>query len=434
MQAIQAGQTRRLEPASQPALARRLLYNLVLSTLTVDDLPTNHPSSSLARKLEITTYPDEIKYFDWKHGVPRADIKRLVARWKDGYDWREQEAKLNDELPQFTKDIDVDGFGKLNIHYVHAKSQVLNAIPLLFVHGWPGSFIEVRKILPLLIDPSPDHPSFHVVALDLPAFGFSEAPSKPGFGCVKYAELCHKLMLSLGYNEYVTQGGDWGSHITRHMAHKYGGKHSKAWHTNYPIGPAPTLQSQPLSYLRALLTPSLPREKAIEPRRQYFLSQGKAYSDEQSTKPQTLAYSLQDSPAGCLAWIYEKLMIWSDREGEKGYIWDDDEVLTWVSMYWFARSGPGAASRIYYETEDNGDNDTWTSSTIPMGASFFPKELRYSPRAHIISWANLVFESEHTSGGHFAAHEKPELLVKDLRKMFGRGGVAFGVVTGKDGY
>ncbi|KAE9397559.1 alpha/beta-hydrolase [Gymnopus androsaceus JB14] len=414
------------------------------------------PDSTLAilqRKLEVTTFPDELEDTDWKYGAPLADIKRLVARWKDGYDWRKQETKLNDELPQFTKDIDVDGFGKLNIHYVHVKSQVLNAIPLLFVHGWPGSFIEVRKILPLLVNPLSGHPSFHIVALSLPAFGFSEAPSKPGFGCIKYAEVCHKLMLSLGYDEYVTQGGDWGSHvhfkfsryhsfsyhqsrvqITRHMAHKYGGKHCKAWHSNYPTGPVPTLQSQPLSYLRALLTPSLPREKAIEPRTQYFSSQGKAYYVQQSTQPQTLAYSLQDSPAGCLAWIYEKLINWSDREGDEGYVWDDDEVLTWVSIYWFSRSGPGAASRIYYENIRTGDRNIWTSSSIPMGASFFPKELRYSPRAHITSWANLVFESEHTRGGHFAAHEKPELLVGDLRKMFGRGGVAFGVVTGKDGY
>ncbi|KIK65183.1 hypothetical protein GYMLUDRAFT_39565 [Collybiopsis luxurians FD-317 M1] len=389
----------------------------------------------LHQKLELTTFPDEIESPEWNYGVPLADVKRLVARWQDGYDWRKAEAALNVELPQFTKDVDVTGFGTLNVHYVHAKSEVANAIPLLFIHGWPGSFIEVRKILPLLIKPtSSEHPSFHVVAPSLPGFGFSEAPSKSGFGVVKHAELCHKLMLSLGYDEYVTQGGDWGSHISRYIAHFYGGKHAKAWHSNYPTGPVPTFRSQPLSYLRALFTPALPREKAIEPRTRWFTSQGKSYYEQQATQPQTLGYSLADSPAGLLAWIYEKLMVWSDREGKEGYVWDDDEVLTWVSIYWFSRSGPSAASRIYYETAHTGDRNIWTSSAIQMGASFFPKELRYSPRAHIVSWANLVFESEHGSGGHFAAHEKPELLVGDLRKMFGRGGVAFRVVSGMDGY
>ncbi|KAF9074604.1 Alpha/Beta hydrolase protein [Rhodocollybia butyracea] len=388
----------------------------------------------LKRKLEVTTFPDELDNVQWKYGVPLADMKRLVSRWKEGYDWRKEEAALNEELPQFTKDVEVNGFGTLNVHYVHAKSKVAKAIPLLFVHGWPGSFIEVRKILPLLVQPtSSELPRFHVVAISLPGFGFSEAPSKPGFGGVKFAEICHKLMLSLGYNEYVTQGGDWGSHITRYMAHFYGGTHLKAWHSNYPTGPAPTFGSQPFSYLRALLTPSLPREKAIETRTQYFYSRGKAYYEQQSTQPQTLGYSLADSPVGLLAWIYEKLIIWSDTEGEEGYIWDDDEVLTWISIYWFSRSGPAAASRIYYESVQAKERHIWTSSTIPMGASFFPKELKYSPRTHIISWANLVFESEHKSGGHYAAHEKPELLVGDLQKMFGRGGPAFGV-AGTEGY
>ncbi|KAF5361233.1 hypothetical protein D9757_013228 [Collybiopsis confluens] len=384
----------------------------------------------LRRKLELTTFPDEVDNAGWKYGAPLADIRRLIARWQDGYDWRTAEVQLNDELPQFVKDVDVTGFDALNVHYVHAKSEVANAIPLLFIHGWPGSFFEVRKILALLTKPtSAEHPAFHVVAPSLPGFGFSEAPTKSGFGAVKHAELCHKLMLSLGYEEYVTQGGDWGSHISRYMAHFYGGKHVKAWHSNFPTGPVPTFRNQPLAYILGLITPSLPREKALEPRTKWFMSQGKSYYEQQATQPQTLGYSLADSPTGLLAWLYEKLIVWSDGEGEDGYVWDDDEVLTWVSIYWFSRSGPSAAGRIYYEVNHTGERNIWTFSTIPMGASFFPKELR-----HIKSWANLVFESEHKSGGHFAAHEKPELLVGDLREMFGRGGVSFGVVSGKNGY
>ena len=143
----------------------------------------------LGQKLALVRFPDEIQNVGKLQGLPLADIKRLVQRWSSGFDWRAQEVKINEELPQFTRDIDVDGFGTLNIHYVHKKSIVGGAIPLLFVHGWPGSFLEVRKILPLLVNTSPEEPSFHVVALSLPGFGFSEAPKQLGFKLAQFAEV-----------------------------------------------------------------------------------------------------------------------------------------------------------------------------------------------------------------------------------------------------
>lgn len=337
---------------------------------------------------------------------------------------------MNSELPQYTRDIDVDGFGTLNIHYVHKRSDEKNAIPLLFVHGWPGSFIEIRKILPLLVEASPDYPSFHVVALSLPGFGFSAAPTKKGFGSPQYAEVGNKLMLALGYEEYVTQGGDWGSLITRRIASIYGTKHSKAWHTNMPYARPPSL-SRPLLLFSHLLSyiPFLSysdRDKAGLARTQWFVNLGSGYTALQSTQPQTLGYALADSPVGLLAWIYEKLVQWTDE-----YKWDDDEVLTWVSIYYFSRAGPAASLRIYYEATKD-----WTaqdSISIPQGHSYFPKEIFVLPR----NWykaPNLVFESDHEHGGHFAAHEKPEELAGDLRKMFGKGGPAFGVVKRQMGY
>jgi hypothetical protein len=178
----------------------------------------------LRAKLDLVTFPDELQDAGWNYGAPLADIRRLVARWKDGYKWRKHEAELN-QLPQFTRDIDVDGHGTLNIHYVHQKSDVVDAIPLLFVHGCmhthqgskyignadrlsisgPGSLFEVRKILPLLTATSTDHPSFHVVALSLPGYGFSEAPSKKGFGTQQYAEVYHLLLRVFGLT-YVAPG------------------------------------------------------------------------------------------------------------------------------------------------------------------------------------------------------------------------------------
>ncbi|KAG1848728.1 Alpha/Beta hydrolase protein [Suillus subalutaceus] len=353
--------------------------------------------TALRAKLQLATFPDELENAQWKFGSPLADIKRLTERWK--------KRAINEELPMFTRDID--------------KSETVDAIPLLFCHGWPGSFFEVIKILPLLTASTAEHPSFHVVALSLPGFSFSEAPHKQGFA--------HKLMVALGYNEYVTQGGDWGGIITRKMASTYGGRHLKAWHTNIPI-PEPPSWKSPLSFLSFLLTPWSIEEKAGIERTKWFRTQGQGYYTQQSTQPQTLGYSLTDSPVGLLAWIYEKLVLWTDN-----YYWSDDEVLTWISLYWFSRAGPAASLRIYFElradTEDMGRNPT-----IPMGASFFPKELIVLPAAWLRKSNNVVFESHHKTGGHFAATERPEELVRDVRKMFAKGSPAFGIVPGRTGY
>ncbi|KAJ7877025.1 Alpha/Beta hydrolase protein [Mycena leptocephala] len=385
----------------------------------------------LRQKLRLTQLPDELDDAGWDYGVPLAEIRRLVERWQNGYNWREHEAQINAELPQFTRDIDVVGHGTLNIHYVHQKSAVPDALPLLFVHGWPGNFLEVRKILPLLVESSPDHPSFHVVALGIPGYGFSEAPKTKGFKLDQYAEVGHKLMLALGYNEYVTQGGDLGFQINRRIARNYGGKHCKAWQTNFPLAQRPSFFSSPLAYLLHLVTPHTPFEKAGLERTNWFETKGRGYYAEHATKPQTLGYSLADSPVGLLAWIYEKLVTWTDA-----YPWDDDEVLTWISSYYFARAGPAASLRIYYELH-NGDKRYPSPSeapTIPLGMSYFPKELVIVPRTWKKLLGNVVSESQHDRGGHFAAHEQPELLVADVRKMFGKKGPAFGIVPGKTGY
>ncbi|KAF4617693.1 hypothetical protein D9613_005925 [Agrocybe pediades] len=385
----------------------------------------------LKQKLAATRFPDELEDAEWDYGVPLPAMRRLVARWKDGYDWRRHEAALNEDLPQFTRDIEVDGHGALNVHYVHKKSEVDGAIPLLFVHGWPGSFIEVRKVLPLLVQGPANHPAFHVVAVGLPGYGFSEAPKKKGFSIDQFAEVGHKLMLALGYNEYVTQGGDWGYMITCHIAALYGQKHAKAWHTNLPIATPPTLTTKPLAYLSSLFSKSLTINEQEGVRRgKWYQDKSSGYFKLQTTQPQTLGYSLADSPAGMLAWIYEKLVQWSDA-----YPWEDDEVLTWISIYWFSRAGPAASVRIYCEhTRANLSIFTTTPPTnILTGISYFPRELVGYPRKWLRS-SNLIFEAEHDSGGHFAAYEKPQELVDDLRKMFGKGSRAFGVVSGKTGF
>ncbi|KAF8486934.1 Alpha/Beta hydrolase protein [Russula ochroleuca] len=391
------------------------------------------PGEALAllhRKLADARFPDELSDVGWDYGAPLSDVKRLVNKWKDGYDWRAHERELN-KLPMFTRDIDVEGFGVLNIHYVHQRSEVEDAIPLLFVHGWPGSFIEVTKILPLLTATGTGNPSFHVVAPSLPGYAWSEAVAKRGFRSKYYAELFNKLMLSLGYSEYVTQGGDWGHMLTRVLASQYGPQHVKASHTNFPIGAPISFRRNPIRYVKHLITPYTPREREGLAHHTAFHTQGNGYFRVQSTRPQTLGYGLADSPVGMLAWIYEKLVQWTDS-----YPWTDEEVLTWISIFWFSRAGPAASVRIYYEVLRSSDILDWYQSQVPVpvGISFFPKEMCQSPRAFLRADANVVFESEHDAGGHFAAYEKPEALADDLRRMFGKGGPAAGVVPGKDGF
>ena len=188
----------------------------------------------LKQKLALADFPDEVSDEQpWVRGAPLSDIKRLASYWYDGYDWRKAEAKLN-ELPHYMTEVSIDNFGTYDFHFIHQRSSVKNAIPLLFSHGWPGSFIEVVKILPLLVQGGKDYPAFHVVAPSLIDFGFSSVSGRKGFQVDQHAESCHKLMLQLGYDKYVVQGGDLGYGVARLMAEYYP-RHVKATHINVSI-------------------------------------------------------------------------------------------------------------------------------------------------------------------------------------------------------
>ncbi|CAD6579742.1 MAG: hypothetical protein ASARMPRED_009238 [Alectoria sarmentosa] len=386
----------------------------------------------LRQKLELTEFPDELDGAGWDYGAPLADVKRLTAYWKDGFNWKKEEAEIN-KLPQFQTQIKVDGYEALRIHFIHQKSESSKAIPLLFVHGWPGNFLEVVKLLPLLAKQNGSKaPAFHVVAPSLPNYGFSDGVKKRGFALKQYAQTCHKLMLQLGYDQYVTQGGDWGSHITRVIGLLYP-QHCKASHINY-VRPAhaPAFTSSPLLALQHAVTPYTKYEKAALARTDWFAQEGCGYNEIQRTKPQTLSYGLADSPAALLAWIYEKLHDWTDA-----YPWTDDEILTWVSIYWFSTAGPAASTRIYYEVSHAADFHTSALGNyiphVKLGLAYFPKDLSLPPKSWGRTLGPVVFERQHADGGHFAAHERPEALVGDLNAMFGRGGGAYGVIEGREG-
>lgn len=230
----------------------------------------------------------------------------------------------------------------------------------------------------------------------------------------------------------VTQGGDWGFWITRAMGLLYP-DHVGASHINYIHSNPPSWTANPLLALEHAFTPYTADDRAGRQRSQQFQQSGRGYSAQQSTKPQTIGYALTDSPVGLLAWIYEKLRGWTDQ-----YPWTEDEILTWISIYWFSTAGPAASCRIYYESsKDTSFGHARLMQYIPqvkLGLARFPREIFVAPKTWGRTLGPVVHESLHDSGGHFGAWERPEVMARDVKKMFGRGGGAYGVVKGNDGY
>ncbi|KAH8983085.1 alpha/beta-hydrolase [Lactarius hatsudake] len=385
----------------------------------------------LKRKLDVTCLPDEVNAAEWAYGTPLADIKRLVSRWKGGYDWHIHERELN-ALPMFTRTIAVEAFGELSVHFVHQRSAAKGAIPLLFFHE-PGSFLEVTKILPLLTAVSADHPSFHVVAPSLPGFAWSEGVLEKGFHAEHYAELFNKLMTSLGYSEYVTQGGDWGHVLTLTAPSKYGPKHVKASHSNMPICDPPSFRENPITLLKYLISSFTVRERQFAAQTENFFKNGRGYSAEQATKPQTLGFSLADSPMGLLT----RVPVDRRRSAHVG-------VDLLVLARWARGVRPDLLRACGQRDQIPKNIRPDRSVLLPQGSYAISQSVRTYYAAYLglmargSSWlraqGKIVFESEHEVGGHFAAYEQPEAFVTDLRKMFGKSGPAAGVVPGYTGY
>lgn len=231
----------------------------------------------------------------------------------------------------------------------------------------------------------------------------------------------------------VVQGGDFGYLVARFIALKYGSKHCKAYHIDSAAPAEPTATSHPDIYAKVQETPLSEIEIAGLTRAGLFLKEGNGYYQQQSTKPQTISYSLKYSPVGLLAWIYEKLHDWSDK-----YPWTDDEILTWVSIYYFSTAGAAATSSVYYEMEHRQPAAAFPAAQVyidvPLGVARFEKDLVLLPKLWNQTMGPIVFESEYESGGHFAAWELPDAVVGDLRTMFKQGGGAYSCITNQSGY
>ncbi|KAH9883848.1 alpha/beta-hydrolase [Xylariomycetidae sp. FL2044] len=388
---------------------------------------TQQEVEALKQKLLASRLPDLFES-DWDRGVPISHIKRISDYWRETFSWRAFEERLN-ALPQFEATLSLDGFDPFKVHFVHQKSPSPDAIPLLFIHGWPGSFYEVSKILPLLTQSHVDGdvPSFHVVAPSLPNFAFSSRIDKPGFGIQQYAETCHRLMQALGYKQYAAQAGDWGSMIALSIG-VFHPDAMRAIHMNFVAG-APPPPTSPFAFVRFLsmyfLSLYSKKERAGLKAAQDHVARGMAFYEIQRTRPNTIGVALADSPVGLLSWIYEKLVAWGGK-----YEWTDQEVCEWVSLYWFSRPGPAASIVLYHEAT-KGDWQAKAGISVPgvkLGLSYFPEEIFRTPGAWNSRMGDVVFEHEHEEGGHFATWEKPEALAKDLQVMFGRKGGAYGAV------
>ena len=356
---------------------------------------------ALADRLDHARWPEEEPVHDWSQGTKVAALKELVAYWRIEYDWRRCEARLN-EIGQFMTEID-----GLDIHFLHKRSSRQDAMPLVITHGWPGSVIEFLDVMDELAEPTdPEAMAFHVVAPSLPGYGFSQKPSATGWGVERIARAWSELMQRLGYTRWVAQGGDWGAAVTTAIG-QLAPQGCKGIHLNMPIGrPRPEdLQSEDPHVLDAMR------------RLGFYREWDSGYSKQQSTRPQTIGYSLVDSPIGLAAWILEKIYYWTDNDGSPWDALSMDQVLDDIMLYWLPATGASAA-RLYWESFAKLGGDT---VNIPAGVSAFPKEILPAPRAWVErTLTNLSYWNDLDAGGHFAAWEQPELFIGELRACFAR--------------
>ena len=362
----------------------------------------------LLTRLALTRWPDQLDSIGWDQGTDQAYLARIVDHWRDSFDWRTQEAALN-ELPQFRATID-----QQQIHFVHARAKSGQGLPLIITHGWPATFAEMVKIIPLLTDPEAHGgdaaDAFDVVIPSLPGYAFSSAPRQVGMDTFEIAKLWARLMTVLGYERFAAQGGDWGASVSTCLGFLFPqrvmGVHLNRIPGSFqpPLGPSePDLSQDEQAFLAAHAT--------------WFDTEG-AYGRIQATKPQSLAYALNDSPVGLAAWIIEKFRTWSDCDGEVERVFTRDELLTNISIYWFTQT-IGSSMRLYWENRRRplrfapGER-----IQVPCAVALFPKEIVMPPRSWVQRVYNVHRWSPMPKGGHFAAFEQPALLAQDIRAFF----------------
>lgn len=365
-------------------------------TVAVPDADLTDLRDRLAR----TRWPEAETVDDWSQGVPLAYLREVCEHWRTAYDWRAVEARLN-ALGQFRAE--VDGLG---IHFIHQRSPHDDALPLVMTHGWPGSVVEFLKVIGPLTDPTSHggraEDAFHVVCPSLPGYGWSDKPTDTGWGVPRIAAAWTALMGELGYDRFGAQGGDWGSMVTSALGANHAA-HVTGIHLNMAIAVPSSMED---------LTEA--EQSALEGM-QHYQRWDSGYSKQQSTRPQSLAYGLADSPAGQCGWILEKLWAWTDCDGHPENALSRDEMLDDISVYWLTNTAASSA-RLYWESFESGSLD---AVEVPAGISVFPKEIfRTSERWARARFTDLRHFNALAKGGHFAAWEQPEVFVDEVRTFF----------------
>lgn len=373
-------------------------------TDTIQSHPFAFPNAALddlRERLSRVRWPERETVDDWSQGAPLARMQALCDYWRNDYDWRATEARLNALDPSMTR---IDG---LDIHFLHLRSPEPDAVPLVMTHGWPGSVIEFLKVAPLLADPrahgGDPKDAFHIVLPTLPGFGLSEKPAKPGWTPERIARAWVELMRRLGYDCFVAQGGDWGYAITNVLG-GIGAPTVRAVHFNmFPI--YETMEARDA------------QEKKALKRLQAFKENEIGYQIEQVQSPQTIGYALTDSPVGQAAWFYEKYEQWTDYEGEPEQVLSRDEMLDNITLYWLTATAASSA-RIYWQSMRSFKEH---KIDVPVGYSQFPCDIHQTSRRWVEErYPTLVHYNELPKGGHFAAWEQPELFVEEVRASFRR--------------
>lgn len=369
----------------------------------------------LRQRLVATRWPDGETVADRSQGVPPETLRALVDYWQSSYDWRKAEDRIN-AFPQFLTNID-----GLDIHFVHVRSRHENALPLIMTHGWPGSVFELLNVIKPLTDPTAhggrQEDAFHLVLPSIPGFGFSQKPTSTGWNPQRIAGAWDALMKRLGYDRYVSQGGDWGAIITDALGRQapdgllgiHVNRVERA--TTFPQdagqalksgGPAPDTLS--------------PAEKVIFDEARDFLNNGFGYAAIMATRPETVGYGIADSPVGLAAWLYDKIADWVFIRGQPEQALSRDAILDNITLYWLTNTGP-SSGRIYWENTMSGAK--LTPSRVPVAVTVFPGEVYKPPKAWLSkAYPKLIYYNQASKGGHFAAWEEPELFSEEIRAAF----------------
>ncbi|MCG2621294.1 epoxide hydrolase [Arthrobacter sp. I2-34] len=363
----------------------------------------------LRQRIDLTRWPEPFEAPDWSYGTDPDYLRELVAYWRDGFDFAAAEERLN-ALPNFRTEID-----RLPVHHIHLRAEDADAVPVLLLHGWPGSVVEFLDVIPRLARPreaGEEAAAFHVVAPSLQGYAGSPGASRPGMSPRTIAGRLARLMEELGYDRYVVQGGDWGSLVGSHLA---------ALHPDRVIGLHLSIaQPVPPADLADPLAVVAEHEKPWLAANAVHAAEGLGYYAIQKTRPQTLAYALTDSPVGWCAWVLDKFHTWTDCE--RGGVRDLRNAVSWdafltnLSLYWFTGT-IGSSIRLYREqflAEQRGEG-TPGPITVPAGVGIYPAEIVRSPRAWMERRLPVRHWHEAPAGGHFAALEQPRLFIDDLR-------------------